>query len=415
MGRFKEWLQKHSGLYCIFKFLRQFFNWDFRDYLLSYRVGMRWREFILPDSSAINLSIHQRGELNSDKVIYEIPLDSASFGMCSQLLVILNRINCAELLGMTPCVNWYNSELYKEDAAVNGTTNIFEYYFKPINGITAEIAEKSHFVVYDDRNKGYGFDLLYVPLAENVYNWTEKDLDKYAELAKKYLVFRRNVERRIRSGINAMFQGKKVLGVHGRGGDMKLAFWNHPICVTGEEYARAAEKAMRKMHADCVFLATDDQEILDTFKKHFGEKLLYYKDVVRSDGRLHNALIEVDRPRHHYQLGYEILRDVYTLAHCDGLITGLSMINCVAHIFKRMHGKRFEYTKIIDKGRHTEGVNVNDPNFVQRDKVIVDRIKSIQADEELDDNEKKMHIEQLLTQVYGKEKRVSHQPKKKRR
>lgn len=403
MGNLREWAKKHSSVYCLLKSAKQFFNYDFRDYLLSYRIGMRWKEFILPDSSAMNLSIYQRGELNPDKVVYEIPLDSETFGMCSQLVVLLNRINYAETLGMVPCVNWYKSNLYQEKEPVNGTTNVFEYYFKPINGITAEIAEKSRFVVYDDRNKGYGFDLLYVPLAENVYQWKESDIDRYAELARKYLHLRRGVERRIRSSIAKMMQGKRVLGVHGRGGDMRLAFYNHPISITGDEYAAAAQKAMKKIKADYVFLATDDKEILSVFKAKFGNKLLFYDDVVRSDGRLHNGLMEVERPLHHYLLGYEILRDVYTLASCDGLITGLTMINCVTRFLKRADGKRFEYMKIIDKGRHTNGINVNDPTFVAKDKAVLKKIKSIQANNKLSNEEKNKAIERILAEMYGQE------------
>ena len=49
MGCFRAWLKKHSGLYCILKLIRQFKNYDFRDYLLSYYIGMQWREFVLPE------------------------------------------------------------------------------------------------------------------------------------------------------------------------------------------------------------------------------------------------------------------------------------------------------------------------------------------------------------------------------
>ena len=61
MGNLREWAKKHSSVYCLLKSAKQFFNYDFRDFLLSYRIGMRWKEFILPDSSAMNLSIYQRG------------------------------------------------------------------------------------------------------------------------------------------------------------------------------------------------------------------------------------------------------------------------------------------------------------------------------------------------------------------
>ena len=396
-------LRKHSGVYCVFKFLRQFYNYDFRDYLLAYRYNLRWREFALPDSNAMNLSIYHKGPYNPDKVIYEIPLDTAAFGMCSQLMVMLNRINFAKTLGMTPCVNWYASNLYKEEQPVRGSTNIFEYYFKPINGISVSEAEQSRFVVYDDLNKGYGFDWIYIPMVASEYAYSEYDITKYAELYAEYFQLQKKIKIKIERGIKTLLGGKKVIGVHGRGGDLKLAFLGHAISVTGKEYAIAAEKAMRKIKADLVFLATDDLEILGTFQDYFGEKLVYYKDVVRSPGRVHNAMIKVDRPMHHYKLGFEILRDVYTLASCDGLITGLSTVNGMVRTIKRASGEEYEYMEIIDKGRRKTGINVNDPNFLSNDAVVVQKIKEIQERKELSESERMALVEKELDSVYGKE------------
>ena len=35
---------------------------------------------------------------------------------------------------------------------------------------------------------------------------------------------------------------------------------------------------------DMVFLATDDSEAIDRFRETFGEKFVYYRDVIRSSG-----------------------------------------------------------------------------------------------------------------------------------
>lgn len=401
--RLRNWIKKHSSIYCILKFTRQFMNYDFRDYLLSYRIGSRWREFSLPPSSepnAMNLTIHQRGELNPDKVIFEIPLDTAGFGLCSQLIVLLNRINFADKLGMTPCINWYASYLYKEEQAVRGTTNIFEYYFEPIRGISVAEAEKSRFVIYDNLNTGYGTDWSYFPIVGKEYNYTEEQLSEFAFLVQKYFRLQKPVRRKLQKQIKNILGGRKVLGVHGRGGDMKLAFLDHPLCVSGNQYADAAEEAMEQIGADLVFLATDDLEILKTFQYRFGNRLIYYKDVIRSPGSIHNAMITVDRPLHHYKLGYEILRDVYTLANCQGLLTGLSTVNGMARILNKALGKEYEYQQILDNGRHKCGVNVNSPNFLKDDAKIVEKIRKIQMQEELDENRKMQLIEDLLAKIY---------------
>ncbi len=412
MGCFRAWLKKHSGLYCILKLIRQFKNYDFRDYLLSYYIGMQWREFVLPevaDPNAMHLSIYQRGKLNPDKVIYQIPLDTAGFGFCSQMLVILNRINFAVELGMTPCVNWYASSLYKEKEPIRGTTNIFEYYFEPIEGISVEKAEKSRFVVYDDLARGYGTGWVYLPLTGKAYSYTEDDLSRFAYLMKNYICLQKSVKKKLYKQINSLLKGKKVLGVHGRGGDMKLSFQGHPLCVSGLEYAVAAERAMKEIDAELVFLATDDLEILDTFKTRFQNKLVYFQDVVRSPGRIHNAMIQVDRSQHHYKLGFEILRDVYTLAHCQGLITGLSTVNGMARVVKKSMDAEYEYQEIIDRGTHQKGINVNDPNFLKNDAPIVQKIFEIQQREDISKEEQLQLIEGIMDRVYGEEEMPAYE------
>lgn len=402
---FGFWLRKNEKIHCILKTFHQLGRADFRDYVLSYRfgsTGYNGQEGMSasPEEGLLRMDIHQCGRQNEGNIVYMIPFDTEAFGFCSQLTVLLNRINVADRLGMMPCVDWYASEFYKEEVPVHGTTNIFEYYFEPVGGLTVEEAKKSCFVVYDDIGKGYGFDWVHIPLVDRNYQYTEADLERYAQLMKKYIHIRPDVWQTVHEGIEKLFQGKKVLGVHGRGGDMKLAFAAHAIHVSAQEYIQAAEEGLKKTGADYVFLGTDDREILEAFQAHFGDRLLYYKDVVRSAGRLHNCLVETQRPLHHYRLGLEILRDVYTLASCCGFISGLSYINCVVRFVKKTLGSRFAYMRIIDKGRREKGINVNDPQFLIDKEDLLKRLKAAQMDESLDDEEKQRRVEEVLSDFY---------------
>ena len=62
----------------------------------------------------------------------------------------------------------------------------------------------------------------------------------------------------------------------------------------------------------------------------------------------------IDRPLHYYKLGLEVLRDVYTLASCDGLICGLSHVSCAARYIKSAKGEMFEDIKILDSGMNKQ-------------------------------------------------------------
>jgi len=99
-----------------------------------------------------------------------------------------------------------------------------------------------------------------------------------------------------------------------------------------------------------IFLATDDNTRLEAFKERYGERLLYYEDVHRGEGVRLAILDALDRENTHYLDGLEALRDMYTLAACDGLIAGLSQISISARIRRLADYGPFEYMNILDKG-----------------------------------------------------------------
>ncbi len=402
------WIRKNEKIHCILKAFHQLNRAEFRRYVLDYRIGIADEGLTMPDSfrretssGSLHLDVYENGLFDPGKMIYVITIKSASFGMCSQLTVMMNRLNFADRLGMIPCIKWCESDLYQEKEPVQGTRNVFEYYFEPVCGITDYKAETGRFVVYDDLDAHYGFDWIHIPMVDRDYQYTEADLERYADLMNQYIRLRPEIEQQFLDEREALFQGKKVLGVHGRGGDMKLAFLSHPLCVTSVEYIEETDKAMQEIGAELIFLATDDNEILEAFWQHFQDWVVYYDDVIRTSGRLHNCLVETDRPLHRYKLGLEILRDVYTLASCDGLITGVSYVNCVVRFIKKSFHKNFEFLKTINKGRHKHGKNVNDPQFLTDNVDLIKKLREAQlGDGEISQKEKQEKIERILSDFY---------------
>ena len=123
--------------------------------------------------------------------------------------------------------------------------------------------------------------------------------------------------------------------------------------VTVEEKIAEIEQVEEKF--DKIFLATDDQEAIDVFQKRFGDKVCYYEDVYRGEGNVSVAFSSDLREYHRYLLGLEVLRDVYTMAQCEGLIGGISQVAYCAQIMKRGMGSEFSYFKILDKGINDSG------------------------------------------------------------
>lgn len=147
-----------------------------------------------------------------------------------------------------------------------------------------------------------------------------------------------------------MLKGRKTLAVHVRGADFKRHYKNHPNIVATEEYIGVADDMMKQYNFEQIFLATDDIEAIGMFSSHFGDKLTFYNDVMRTDGDETVMRSVSGRENHHYKLGYEVIRDMYTLAECDGLVAGLSNVSIFARITKMSRGSDYVALHYIDKG-----------------------------------------------------------------
>lgn len=100
---------------------------------------------------------------------------------------------------------------------------------------------------------------------------------------------------------------------------------------------------------------------MERLQKIYGDKIVYYKDVLRSNGQETVMNSISNRENHHYMLGLEVLRDMLTLARCDGMVAGLSQVSIAARIQKASYNKEYEDLVIIDKGMNYHG-KYNCPN-----------------------------------------------------
>ena len=199
------------------------------------------------------------------------------------------------------------------------------------------------------------FRLCLIPVIIWLYCYKEEYINALAEVTAKYIRLNSTVNGWMEIQMQKMHNGEKTLGVHVRGTDFKRNYKGHPIKVSTEEYLQTAKKVFEEKQYDRVFLATDDLEALNQFKNVFGNHLYYYEDVIRSAGDETVMKSDVTRENHHYLLGLEVLRDMCTLAECDGMIAGLSQVSLSARIWKKSQNKEFSDLYILDKGMNQNG------------------------------------------------------------
>lgn len=336
--------EKHSRIYCFIRLLKYSRNKEFIT------------EINLINQNPNVLKFKSLGNENLGKNIFFIKLFGKKRGLGGFLHHTLLALYESDKLGFIPYVYYDENNPYKEKSILT-TNNTYEYYFKQKENLTIDKVNKSNRVFYF--NDAFLERIELELCKENTdmkagYYINEDYLKALGKIAKNYLVLNENVIEYIQESINDKLENKiynnAVLAVHARGTDYALNWKNHPNMVSVEDFFIEIDKALEQYNFEYIFLATDDSNRLEAFKNKYKEKLMYFSDVHRSSGKVNVALEKNNRENNAYLNGLEVIRDIYTLAQCQGLIAGLSQVSTMARIVNYTLDKRYIYKKIIDKG-----------------------------------------------------------------
>lgn len=359
----RNYVKDKPALGCILKIILRIPTKEFREYVARY---VPTRTIDGYPCRTRNLRVVSLGDENPNRLILYLERDSGSGGFCAEWIYWLNRLAFADGIGASFCINWTSSQFYKEKENVSNTNNIFEYYFQQPGRIKVKEALKSKNVIFDANIADYGYYDIFAPGRLDDYKMQLSDMEAMGVLHGKYIHLKEGLAVEIDKEIRDLMGNEKVLAVHARGADANIPYNNHPIPVSAAVYIEKAKQEARRIGADKIFLATDDNTILKKFLTEFGEKLLYYKAVERSDGLRMNCYGERARRLHHYHLGREIIRDVYTMAHCHGFVCSNSYVSYVVQIVKKSLNQNFEALYCIHTDFRKKGWNLTDPNTVRR-------------------------------------------------
>lgn len=295
------------------------------------------------------------GEQNEGKAVYYIYFEDTGNGFFAEFRKLLNALYFADTFGMQPVVEYSTQFSYAEENGVDGIQNPFEYYYKQPAAISLGQMRKSKMVV-NFRPENLGLAERLKP--ENGYLISDEYEKVMADMIAKYISYNTKVEEQLNKDIKELLGDEKVLGVHVRGTDFKNQYNRHPSFVSIYEYLECAKIAFEQEKFEKVYLATDDAEAVTIFRGEFGDNLLLFSDVIRSDGNVSVMLSSDERPLHRYRLGYEVIRDMHTLSCCDGLVAGLSQVSICSRLVKKSRGEEYSFMKVLDKG-----INKNNNRF----------------------------------------------------
>lgn len=312
-------------------------------------------------AQATAITVRHLGELNQDKIIYYCVAGDdviATGGFCALLRESLLSIGFAGEMGMTPVIKWGEHTHYYDQGMDKVTKNVFEYYFKPVSNVPCQEVMCSQNVVYLMRiDSAYVMKRYNIPITKtSTYQPNEEEIALLGKLYQKYIHLNEETKLYLEEEISKHRGDVRMLGVHIRGTDYKQGFCMHPVLVNPREHLEKAKELLEKGEYDKVFLATDDLNALKLFQNALSStQLVYYDDVLRTEGSIGPHSVESTRALHHYKLGLEVIRDVYTLATCDGLIAGLSQVSFAARYINFALDRHFDDLVILDHGVNASG------------------------------------------------------------
>lgn len=284
---------------------------------------------------------------SAGRVYYLIDMDEISTGFFAVFNRMLTLLYFADKHGLTPVIRYGSSFPYAEEHPVNGSSNPYEYYFKQPNDADLEEIMRNECILVSRKENSN----LANRLNENGNGYARSGqfIEEMAYILHKYIRLNDVMEEKIKNQLQ-IFAGKKILGVHVRGTDFKKNYNGHPVRIEVDDYLREAGGIFDAGDYEQIFLATDDAEAVSIFRQKFGDSLIIYEDVIRSDGDDSVMNSNSSRNNHHYLLGLEVLRDMYSLASCSGLVAGLSQVSYAARIQKKSMGEEYQDMIIMDKG-----------------------------------------------------------------
>lgn len=292
------------------------------------------------------VSLESYGDKAGD-IYYFIDMKEINTGFFAVHNKMLTLLYFADQYGLRPVIRYDDSFPYAEEKPVNGTDNPFEYYFRQPDGVSLKDLDENKCVLVSRKENSNLANQLNE--SGNGYSRSEQFLKELAGVSAKYIRLNEIVEKKLKEEI-IVPQDQKTLGVHVRGTDFKKNYNGHPVQIKVNDYLQTAVELFGHGNYKKIFLATDDLEAITRFQDQFGDRLLVYEDVVRSDGDDTVMNSKSTRENHHYLLGLEVLRDMYSLAACDGLIAGLSQVSYAARIQKLAEKKEYADLVILDKG-----------------------------------------------------------------
>ena len=259
-------------------------------------------------------------------------------GFFSILSSVLCHLQIAENLGFSPVVDFKNfTSTYSENEQINGSHNMWEYYFEPIQSVPLnKVYESGNFVLTDGGHPAGA--VMSVSHDESL-----------RDTFRKYVVLNSTTLAALASAKQKVEIDEFTLGIHFRGQEMRRAR-GHPFPPTLQQVFSNTDLLLERGSFKHIFLVTEGAEYEKAFTTRYGslvQTLPHYRRFRK------NSYSIYPRMNHRFLLGQEILVDTLLLAECNSLISGSSNVSEMAIL---LNANRYNINCQIRNGTNSQSI-----------------------------------------------------------
>lgn len=301
-----------------------------------------------------NILMHQEkksfGDKNPDKTFFVIRLFPPAVGYLANYNYVLGYMRYAYEHGWIPVVDMENyATFYQEEEPVNGTRNVWEYYFLQPEELgtgkrysLAEVYQSKNVILANGSMQLQSFNAC---RDKEILKW-QSEMARRAPFNETTLKHLEEVRKQ------TVPEGVPVIGVAFRGSDMGSRMIGHYIQATVDDVVpRLRDKLNvwgQNNTAPAIFVKSEEAETVTDFAKHFDN--VCYVDEKRlenfdKDG-IHNAA-ENYKNSSKYQQTLDYFTSIYILSKCDYLMGSMNNGVNTAIIW---NGGEYIECDVIDKG-----------------------------------------------------------------
>ena len=260
-------------------------------------------------------------------------------GLFSLLLYVLNHLKFSKKKKLIPIIDLeiYKS-IYNESRKIFNSYNAWDYYFNEINKYNIkDVYLHRKFLLSSDHNI-YTTNNEFSQSLKKIFN----ERIKLKNQIKKEILFYKKKFR--------LFKRNKVLGIHFRGTDMKIAP-NHPMPPTKNQILEKINYCKKKFNFNKIFLVTEDIDNYYFLKNKYGHKIITIDNFRSNKSKVFNLKI---RKFHKYKMGKEALINGYLLSYCNTIISSQTGISD----FAKFLNKDINFIK-INNGNNSSSIFIS--------------------------------------------------------